>query len=63
MSVKRHREAIIERKHGHSNFCLKTLAEENIVISCESAELFQNLENVNFLTEKKEHKMKYEKRK
>lgn len=59
MSVKHHREAIIERKHDHGNFCLKTSAVGNIVIFRESTELFQNLANVNFLTEKKEHKMKY----
>lgn len=51
MCVKQHREAIMERKHDHSNFCLKTSA----------VELFQNLENVNLLTEKNEHEMKYQK--
>lgn len=49
------------RKHDHGNICLKILAVENIVVFCESAELFQNLEHVNSLTERKNRKMKYEK--
>lgn len=59
--MKRHREAIIERKHDHSHFCLKTSSVENRFIFCESAELFQNLENMNLLTGKNEHEMKYQK--
>lgn len=50
-----------ETEHDHSNVRLNTWAVENIVIFCESAELFQNLENVNSLAEKKEYKMRYEK--